>query len=461
MVDSATVAPGAPDENGTARKRGRWSIFWRRFFISAGVRLRRLRTAFLIGLLFLLVAIFALAPQIFITVPAGHVAVMWYRFFGGTVVDKSYGEGIHMIFPWDEMYIYDARLQNQARVYDTISSNGLSMEVDIAVRYRINREAVGMLHKLVGPNYAEVLVYPEIGSHARELISRYTPEQLYTETRAFIQAEILERMVNELGSSLVNQSFQGRLVTVEDVLIRSVTLPERVADAIERKAEQYQAMLEYDFRLAREEKEKQRKKIEAEGIREFQDIVAKTITEEYLRLRGIEATMTLATSKNSKTIIIGGKDGLPVILNTADAPTGSSADSGSGAELVNDTAESLPNAGALNARSQEIAPQNAISPGVREPADPSGKRARPAAVNSNTQPVTPPMKPAAPTGPAAGASEDVSTAGKTAGDVLKSIAPVFDQSSGSGGGVVKQSDMEPVATHESAGQPEISKTGSK
>ena len=363
-----------------------------------------------------------------------------------------------MIFPWDEMYIYDARLQNQARVYDTISSNGLSMEVDIAVRYRINREAVGMLHKLVGPNYAEILVYPEIGSHARELISRYTPEQLYTETRAFIQAEILERMVNELGSSLVNQSFQGRLVTVEDVLIRSVILPERVADAIERKAEQYQAMLEYDFRLAREEKEKERKKIEAEGIREFQDIVAKTITEEYLRLRGIEATMTLATSKNSKTIIIGGKDGLPVILNTADSPSASTPDSDSGAELVNDTAESLPNSGALNARSQEIAPQNAISPGVRAPVDPSDKRARPGAANSTTPPVTPSMKPTAPT---AGASEDVSTAGKTAGDVLKSIAPLFDPSSGDGGGVVKQSDMEPAATRESAGQPEISKTGSK
>ena len=464
MVDSATVAPGAPDENATARKRGRWSIFWRRFFISAGERLRRLRTAFLIGILFLLIAIFALAPQIFITVPAGHVAVMWYRFFGGTVVDQSYGEGIHMIFPWDEMYVYDARLQNQARVYDTISSNGLSMEVDIAVRYRINREAVGMLHKLVGPNYAEILVYPEIGSHARELISRYTPEQLYTETRAFIQAEILERMVNELGSSLVNQSFQGRLVTVEDVLIRSVILPERVADAIERKAEQYQAMLEYDFRLAREEKEKQRKKIEAEGIREFQDIVAKTITEEYLRLRGIEATMTLATSKNSKTIIIGGKDGLPVILNTADAPTASSPDSDSGAELVNDTEESLPNAGAVNARSQEVAPQNAISPGIREPVDPAGKRQRPAGANRNAPansdplPITPLMKPAAPT---EGGAEGASSSGKMAEDVLKSVASSFDRSGGDRDGIVKQSDMEPAATHESAGQPEISKTGSK
>lgn len=328
----------------------------------------RFQTRILITLFFIVIAMIALAPQIFITIPAGHVGVMWYRFLGGTVVDRTYGEGIQMIFPWDEMYVYDARLQNQARVYDTISSNGLSMEVDIAVRYRINRDAAGMLHKLVGPDYAEVLVYPEIGSHARELISRYTPEQLYTETRAFIQAEILERMVNQLGSSLVNQSFQGRLVTVEDVLIRSVTLPPRVADAIERKAEQYQAMLEYDFRIAREQKEKERKKIEAEGIREFQDIVAKTITEEYLRLRGIEATMSLATSKNSKTIIIGGKDGLPVILNTADTPG-----TQSGAEMTDDSADTLPSATDFNARSQELPPQNAISPGVKVNTDTTGK----------------------------------------------------------------------------------------
>ena len=455
MVESATVAPDSPDENNTVRKKGRLWLYLQRFFVSAGIRLQRLRTTILIGLLFLLIAIFALAPQIFITVPAGHVAVMWYRFFGGTVVDTTYGEGIHVIFPWDEMYIYDARLQNQARVYDTISSNGLSMEVDIAVRYRINREAVGMLHKLVGPNYAEILVYPEIGSHARELISRYTPEQLYTETRAFIQAEILERMVNELGSSLVNQSFQGRLVTVEDVLIRSVILPERVANAIERKAEQYQAMLEYDFRLAREEKEKQRKKIEAEGIREFQDIVAKTITEEYLRLRGIEATMTLATSKNSKTIIIGGKDGLPVILNTADSP---SSDTGS-AEFVNDTADSLPDSGSLNARAQEIAPQNAISPGVRTSSETVDKRVPSSQVNQNTLSVTPEMKPAA---PVMATPDNVSSDDKTtAADVLRSIAPVFDQSHSEGSGVVKQSDLGPVATHEQAAEPEISKTGNK
>lgn len=276
---------------------------------------RRNTTALLIAAFFLVASIIMLAPNIFINVPAGHVGVMWYRFFGGTVTERTYGEGMRMIFPWDEMYIYDARLQNTARVFDTISSNGLAMQVEIAVRYRINRDTGGLLHKLVGPNYPDILVYPEIGSHARELISRYTPEQLYTETRGFIQAEILERMINQLGSSLANQSFGGRLVTVEDVLLRSVILPAPVAQAIERKAAQFQLMLEYDFRLAREEKERQRKRIEAEGVRDFQDIVAQTITEEYLRLRGIEATLALSTSPNSKTVIIGGRDGLPIILN--------------------------------------------------------------------------------------------------------------------------------------------------
>ncbi|CCG42232.1 prohibitin family protein [Magnetospirillum molischianum] len=319
-------------------------------------RLRQNASSIYIFSLLLILLVILLAPNIFINVPAGHAGVLWLRFFGGTVIDRSFGEGVHAIFPWDEMYVYDARLQNNVRTYDTISSNGLTMQVEIAVRYRVNKEALGLLHSLVGPDYPEILVYPEIGSHVRELISRYTPEQLYSDARGFIQAELLERMVRELGSSLVNQSFRGKLVTVEDVLIRSVKLPDKVSDAIERKAEQYQAMLEYDFRIAREEKERERKKIEAEGIRTFQDIVARTITPEYLRLRGIEATIALSTSPNGKIIIIGGgKDGLPVILNTADnaPPSG---------PRIDDSARNSPpatDAKTHNARSADIPPSNA------------------------------------------------------------------------------------------------------
>lgn len=371
-----------------------WSAFrsWReRQARRVGRWLRRHSMAVYITLFFLLMAVVVLAPNIFITVPPGHVGVMWYRFFGGTVTTEVHDEGMHVIFPWDRLYIYDARLQNAARVYDTISSNGLSMQVEIAVRYRINRSTAGLLHKLVGPEYPDILVYPEIGSHARELISRYTPEQLYTETRGFIQAEILQRMVNQLGSSLANQSFGGRLVTVEDVLLRSVVLPPVVADAIERKAAQYQLMLEYDFRLAREEKERERKRIEAEGVRDFQDIVAKTITEEYLRLRGIEATLALATSKNSKTVIVGGRDGLPLILNTE----------GSEAPLTDD-AGTAPAAAEQSILDQISNPSNARAPegpaamgGSAEPATGAGTLSSGSVPDPLKKPALPPMSAAA------------------------------------------------------------------
>lgn len=268
-----------------------------------------------------LAALIVAVPFSLIEIPAGHVGVLWQRFFGGTVTDDSYGEGLKVIFPWDYITLYDARLQNSARYYDTISSNGLNMEIDIAVRYRVNREAVGALHKLVGPRYDEVLVFPEIGSHARKHVSRYTPEQLYSVNRAFIQAEILKEMRAGGGAALLGGQGAGqRLVEVEDVLIRGVRLPARVEDAIERKAEQQHAVLEYDFRIARETKEAERKRIEAEGVRDFQAAVAGQITDEYLRLRGIEATTALATARNSKIIVLGGGEGLPLIFNPPAAP---------------------------------------------------------------------------------------------------------------------------------------------
>ncbi len=268
-----------------------------------------------------LAVLIAVVPFSLIEIPAGHVGVLWQRFFGGTVTDRSYGEGLKVIFPWDYITLYDARLRNSARFYDTISSNGLNMEVDIAVRYRVNREAVGALHKLVGPRYDEVLVFPEIGSYARTLIARYTPEQLYSQARLFIQGEILRQMRAGGGAALLRgQNVDGKLVEVEDVLIRGVRLPARVEDAIERKVEQQQAVLEYDFRIARETKEAERKRIEAEGVRDFQAAVAGQITDEYLRLRGIEATTALATARNSKIIVLGGGEGLPLIFNPPAKP---------------------------------------------------------------------------------------------------------------------------------------------
>lgn len=384
--------------------------------------------AFSLGALLLLMV---LAPKIFVNIPAGNVGVLWLR-FGGTVTDGHLGEGIHTIFPWNEVYIYDARLQNRARVYDTISSNGLGMQVDIVIRYRINSAAVGSLHQLVGPHYDEVLVFPEIGAQARELISRYTPEQLYSETRGFIQAQILQRMVTRLGGSPSNQGVRGQLVDVEDVLIRSISLPPLVKDAIERKAEQYQAMLEYDFRIEREKKERERKKIEAEGVREFQDTVARTITPEYLRLRGIEATMSLATSPNAKVIIIGGKDGLPLILNTGDEAAGSAAgvtDAKTADPATASTAPPPP-----NARLGDTTPQNAIAPidrSLRSPGRPPAPPKSPAPSASAANPAGLPDQAAEPPpSPAAQAESANRPASKELDliDHVKSLVPAAPDS---------------------------------
>ncbi|EKV29837.1 band 7 protein [Caenispirillum salinarum AK4] len=280
---------------------------------------RRHGLAFYLTLFVGILMVSAMGPSIFINVPAGHVGVLWKRFAGGTVTEIYYTEGLQVIWPWDEMYIYDVRLQNDARVYDVISADGLEMSVEIAVRYRVTRDSAGYLHKLIGPNYPEILVYPEIGSHARTLISRYSPEQLYTTKRAFIQKQILERMVTQLGESMLDQGLDDRLVQVEDVLIRSVRLPEPVRQAIEHKIQQYHVMLEYDYRLQREQKERARKQIEAAGIQAFQQTVSQGITPDYLRLRGIEATLALAQSPNSKIVIVGGgDDGLPIILGGLD-----------------------------------------------------------------------------------------------------------------------------------------------
>lgn len=301
----------------------------------------------------LVLGLLAVAPQVFIEVPAGHVGVLWLRFFGGTVTDRVFNEGTHMIFPWDKVTMYDVRLRTESRSYEAVSANGMAMTVEVALRFRINPPAAGLVHKLAGDDYAAKLVYPEIASLVYEFVSQHNPESFYSVERSDIQSFLLRRAREQfpappdtdppltlpLSPSATPQQVESTMIRVEDVLVAGVSFPPLVRQAIDRKMEQQQIMQEYDFRIAREAKERDRKRIEAEGIRDFQDIVARNITPEYLRLRGIEATRAFATSNNAKTIIIGGRDGLPVILNTgddakpaagtpaSDAPTGSPADS--------------------------------------------------------------------------------------------------------------------------------------
>lgn len=282
--------------------------------------LRRNSLQLRMGALIFLLALTYLSPDMFYSVYPGQAAVLWYRFAGGTDVDYVRSEGLRIKFPWDRVYIYNIRLQERTQVFNALASDGLPIDVEISVRFRLIREGLGALHKHVGPDYVEVLIFPEIAAHARERISQYRPEELYTERREEIQQELLEKTTNHLLVHYEYDSTAQRAIHLEDVLIRSIVLPPKVASAIEDKLAQEQRMLEYDYRLQKEAKERDRKEIEAQGIRRFQDIVAEGISDKYLKWKGIDATLELARSPNAKIVVIGaGDDGLPIILGGLDA----------------------------------------------------------------------------------------------------------------------------------------------
>jgi regulator of protease activity HflC (stomatin/prohibitin superfamily) len=297
---------------------------WRRFVE------RHLPSAVIYLMVATLVAI-VLYPHMVITVPSGDVGVLWKRFGGGTVLDprRLKNEGFNLILPWNEVFLYDLRLQSFTESYNAISSDGVSLTATVNIRFRLQRDAVPVLHQAIGPNYKQVLVQPGIGSLTREVMAQYTAEQVYSTARQEIQDKIRSLAEDRLSEKMMEhegeeESYRVSLkdtIILYDILVAGIELPAAIVAAINRKTEQYYISEEYKFRVEREKRESERKKIEAEGIRDFQQIVSQGISESYLRWRGIEATLQLSQSTNSKVVVIGsGKDGLPIILGNVDTP---------------------------------------------------------------------------------------------------------------------------------------------
>ena len=311
-----------------------------------------------IGLMVLTLVAAVLYPYMVITVPSGHVGVLWKRFNGfgiqcwcwvgrGTVLNplELRKEGLHLIWPWDRLFIYDERLQTATETYNAISKEGVSLSATINIRFQLRHNAVAVLHKFIGPAYEAMVVRPEIGSRTREVMAQYTAEQIYSTSRQAIEDEIrkgAERRLSENLNKLVQpqsseqadmmaapEKYTDTLkdsILIIDTLVLGIELPAPIVGAINRKIEQYYVVQEYTYRVERELKESERKQIEANGIHAFQQTVSQGISDSYLRWRGIEATLALAQSTNSKIVIVGGgKDGLPIILGNVDAPAPSSA----------------------------------------------------------------------------------------------------------------------------------------
>lgn len=295
-------------------------------------RLNLIATRLKVGsIFFLLVSLFVLVvcwERVVITVPPGHGGVLWHLLFGGTrTTESGMGEGVHIILPWNRIYVYNLRLQSHHASYNVVTSDGLQINIGVSFRWRANPAQLGMLHQKFGHKYRDTLIAPAIGSITRHIVSRYSVEDLVSNSRNTIQREIYTNVVsghilNGIGSVAGHDS--NNAVLLEDILITDVDLPKNVRRAIEAKLSQAQLVEEYRYRVQREELESQRKAAEAEGIRKFQQIVAASMSNSYLRWRGIEATLELARSPNSKIVVIGNPQsgGLPLILDSADKNAG-------------------------------------------------------------------------------------------------------------------------------------------
>ena len=239
-------------------------------------------------------------------VPPGNVGVL-------VLLGKVYGtipEGVHLVNPLANMVLMSVRTKEVFEHAEAPSKEGLNVALEVSCLYHLKASEAAQVYRQVGPNYEEVVVKPQFRSAIRGVTVSHEAKDLYTSSRETIASEIFQDLEANLGK---------RGIVVETILLRKVDLPKLVVEAINAKLAADQQAQQMRFVLEKERQEAERKRIEAQGIQDFQRIISQGLTEQLLRWKGIETTRALADPPNSKTVIIGGRDGLPLILNTGPA----------------------------------------------------------------------------------------------------------------------------------------------
>lgn len=250
----------------------------------------------------------ALSSSLFYTLGPAERAVIFFKFGGGLDKENVIGPGFHIKAPWNDKYVFDVSEQKVEEGMDVLDKNGLSISVDVSVRFSPMAARIGYIQETFQRDYISRLVIPEVRSSVRQVMGRYTAEEIYSTKRSEVESAIRNETEAVLGNE--NNNVQMRAL-----LIRSINLPAQIKQAIENKLQQEQEALAYQFRLDKEKSEAERKRIAAEGEAVANKIVNSSLTPALLKMRGIEATKDLAGSSNAKVVIVGNsKDGLPIIL---------------------------------------------------------------------------------------------------------------------------------------------------
>jgi regulator of protease activity HflC (stomatin/prohibitin superfamily) len=236
-------------------------------------------------------------------VPAGHVGV---KDLFGSVSPDVLQPGVNFVVPFTRVHRMSVQTQEVKETAEVPSKEGLTMELEGSLLYRLDPAKAAEVYKTVGTNYPEILVQPQIRSAIREITASYEAKALYSAAREQVARETFE---------LFRKMTQGKGVIAEAVLLRKIGLPPMVAQAIQEKLKREQEAEQMKFVLQKEQQEAERKRIEAKGIADFQQIVAQGISAQLLEWKGIEATEKLASSPNTKVVVVGNpKSGLPIIL---------------------------------------------------------------------------------------------------------------------------------------------------
>jgi regulator of protease activity HflC (stomatin/prohibitin superfamily) len=236
-------------------------------------------------------------------VPAGHVGVVDFL---GNVSDRALLPGVRLVNPLARVHRLSVRTRELTETANVPSSEGLVMQLDVTLLYNLTPATAPEVYRTLGSNYEDVFVMPQLRSHLRGATASFEAKALYTAGREVVATRVLQ----DLAPALTARGFENA-----QVLLRAVTLPNQLRASIEQKLQAEQASEQMRFVLERERQEAERKRIEAQGIADFQRIVVQGIDERLLRWKGIEATQALAASQNAKVVIVGGRDGLPLILN--------------------------------------------------------------------------------------------------------------------------------------------------
>ena len=249
------------------------------------------------------VALVIALSQCWTIIPAGHTGVIDFL---GLVSDETLKPGVNLVNPMAKVEKMSIKTQEMKELMSVPSKEGLSVDLEISLLFKLDSEMANQIYKTVGPNYADIILQPQFRSVVRGVTARYEAKALYTASREKLASEILSELEKLVGP---------RGITVEQAPLRQIQLPARLTQSIEEKLQAEQESQRMAFILQKEEQEADRKRIEAKGIADFQDIVSKGISDQLLKWKGIEATEKLANSQNSKIVVIGsGKDGLPLIL---------------------------------------------------------------------------------------------------------------------------------------------------